>query len=137
MLPAFEKYCRLIAGFADRHKDIRSSGLTVYTIGPMTAEVEGQLLFNDDYTLDVWKLIDLSARAIRSYSYELIHKDERVLWHDPTDHPHIPALQSTNPHHKHVQPNIRHNRVPAPNICFDQPNLPNLIEEVAALLSSA
>lgn len=137
MLPALEEYCRLIADLADRHEVIRSSTLTVYTIGPMTVEVEGQLLFDDEYTLDVWELIDLSARAIRSYSYELSHKGERVWWYDPTEHPHIPALQSTSPHHKHVQPDIKHNRVPAPNIHFDRPNLPALIEEITALLRAA
>jgi len=68
MLPAFVEYCRLIAGLADQFPTIRYSTLTVFSIGPFAAEVEGQLAFESDYVLDVWELIDLSTGAIRNYS---------------------------------------------------------------------
>ena len=53
MLPAFEEYCSLIASLPDRFPSIQSSTLTAYTIGPFAAEVEGQLIFEADYVLDV------------------------------------------------------------------------------------
>jgi hypothetical protein len=52
-------------------------------------------------------------------------------------HPHIPALQSTHPHHQHVPPDIKHNRIPAPGISFTKPNLLHLIAEVETSASSA
>jgi hypothetical protein len=48
----------------------------------------------------------------------------------PFEHPHIPELASTDPHHKHVRPDIKHHRIPAPDLSFTHPNLPFLIEEV-------
>lgn len=78
MLPPFEDYCTQIARLPDQFSSIRSSTLTVYTIGPFAAEVEGQLIFDSGYELTVWELLDLDTRTIRSYSYELDHAGERV-----------------------------------------------------------
>ena len=94
MFPTFEEYCRLIASLPEQFSSIRSSTLVTYTIGPFVAEVEGQLIFESDYTLEVWELLDLSARAIRSYSYELNSAGERVWWYDPTEHPSDLTLRS-------------------------------------------
>ena len=69
MLPDFESYCQLIAGLPDRYLSIRSSTLTAYTIGPFAAEIEGVITFEKGFVLEVWELIDLSRRAITSYSY--------------------------------------------------------------------
>ena len=80
MLPSFEDYCSLIAGLPDQFSSIDASTLTVYTIGPFAAEVEGQLTFSDGYMLNVWELLDLNSHTIRSYSYELDHAGERVWW---------------------------------------------------------
>jgi hypothetical protein len=135
VLPPFEEYCALIAGLLDQFSSIRSSTLTVYTIGPFVAEVEGRLVFEAGYILDVWELLDLASSTIRSYSYELDRDNERVWWYDPTEHPQDPALQSTFPHHKHVSPDIKHHRVPAPEISFTRPNLPVLIKEVEQQIS--
>jgi hypothetical protein len=33
-----------------------------------------------------------------------------------------------------MPPDIKHNRIPAPGMSFEQPNLPDLIEEIAALI---
>ena len=136
MLPEFVEYCRLIADLPNQHPSIQSSTLAPYTIGPNVAELAGQIFFDDDYVLDVWELLDLSTRTIRSYSYALDQSGERVWWYDPQEHPHIPELQSTHPHHKHVHPDVKHNRIPALGISFDQPNLPFLIGEVAMLLQT-
>jgi hypothetical protein len=136
VLPPFEEYCAQIAGLPDQFSCIRSSTLAVYTIGPFAAEVEGQLIFDDGYVLDVWELLDLNTREIRSYSYELDQVGERVWWYDPTAHPEDPSLATTQPHHKHVPPDIKHHRVPAPGTPFARSNLPYLIGEVERLLAS-
>lgn len=113
----------------------RSSTLTAYTIGPFAAEMEGRLTFESGYVLDVWELLDLSTRTIRSYSYELNCADERIWWYDPQPHPHDLTLASIYPHHKHIPPDIKHHRIPAPEISFTSPNLPALVEEVERLLN--
>jgi len=133
VLPPFADYCRYIAGLPDQFPSIQSSTLVAYTIGPFTAEVEGQLIFKDGYTLEVWELLDLSTGHIRSYSYDLNQAGERVWWYDPTEHPHHPHLQSSYPHHKHIQPDIKHHRIPAPELSFTEPNLAFLIQEVTLL----
>jgi hypothetical protein len=134
VLPEFQAYCRLMAGLPDRYPSIQSSTLTAYTVGPLTAEIAGEVTFAGDYVLHVWELLDLSKQVIFSYSYELDQAGERVWWYDPMDHPHDPTLRSTAPHHKHVAPDIKHNRVPAPEISFARPNLPTLIEQIEPYL---
>ena len=130
MLPPFEAYCLLLADLPSQFSSIQTSTLTVYTIGPFAAEVEGKLIFRDDYVLYVWELLDLSTGTFRNYSYELERKGERVWWYDPTEHPNDPSLAQTHPHHKHIPPDIKHHRVPAPGLSFTRPNLPFLIEEI-------
>jgi hypothetical protein len=135
VLPPFEEYCALIASLPERFPLICSSTLTTYTIGPFVAEVEGQLVFEAGYVLDVWELLDLSSSTIHSYSYELNCGDERVWWYDPTEHPHDPDLQSSFPHHKHISPDIKHHRIPAPELSFTHPNLPALLQEIEQQIS--
>jgi len=67
---------------------------------------------------------------VRNYSYEIYVAGEQIAWYDPFEHPNIPELASTHPHHKHIQPDVKHHRVPAPGISFTEPNLPFLIEEI-------
>ena len=98
------------------------------------AELEGQLTFEAGYVLDVWELLDLPTRTIRSYSYELNCAGERIWWYDPTEHPGDKTLSSSYPHHKHLPPDIKHHRIPAPELSFARPNLPVLIEEVERLV---
>lgn len=136
MIPSFADYCTLIAGLPNRYSCIRSSTLSPYTIGPFAAEIQGRLVFERGYVLDVWELLDLDKRLICSYSYELDHDGERVWWYDPTEHPHDPTLRISYPHHKHVAPDIKHHRIPAPEISFTNPNLPMLIEQIESLLRS-
>lgn len=134
MLPSFDDYCQLIADLPNQHPHIRRSTLSVYTIGPSVAEVEGKVTFSDGYVLDVWELLDLATQTIHRYSYEVRRNDETIWWYDPQEHPNNPTLASTHPHHKHVPPDIKHHRVPAPNISFTEPNLPILIQEIEEAL---
>jgi len=130
VLPDFESYCQLVANLPNRYPSIRKSTLKGYTIGPFAAEVEGVITFERGFVLEVWELLDLSTRAITSYSYAVDRDGERMWWYDSQSHPNDPTLASTDPHHKHVHPNIKRNRITAPGVSFDQPNLPFLIEEV-------
>ena len=98
-------------------------------LGPTLAKLEGQVTFAGDVILDVWELIDFEAGCIRSYSYEISQAGEKIAWDDPFEHPHIPELVRTSPHHKHIPPDIKHHRVPAPGSSFEQPNLPTLMQE--------
>jgi hypothetical protein len=129
-LPDFQTYGGLIYSLQERYPRILRSTLVLATIGATLAKLEGQVIFADDVVLDVWELIDFEAGHIRSYSYEIYRAGEKLAWYDPFEHPHIPELASTYPHHKHVLPDIKHNRIPAPRISFEQPNLPTLIEEI-------
>jgi len=68
MLPSFKDYCLLLAKLPEQHDFIQSSTLTAYTIGPLVAEVMGEVTFVEGYVLVVWELLDLSSQTIRSYS---------------------------------------------------------------------
>lgn len=104
MLPGFATYCHLIADLPRQFPSIQTSTLTVYTIGPFVAEIEGQLCFEEGYVLDVWELIDFSTSLIRSYSYAVDCFGERMWWYDSQSHPDDPTLAATHPHHKHIHP---------------------------------
>jgi len=69
------------------------------------------------------------------YGYEVWRGNEELYWYDSQPHPSDPALQSTDPHHKHIPPDIKHHRIPAPKMSFTQPNLPTLIREIEALIN--
>jgi len=96
--------------------------------GPTLAKLEGQVTCAGDVRLDIWELIDFEAGRIRSHSYEIYQAGEKIAWSDPFEHPHIPALASTYPHHKHIPPDIKHHRVPAPGSSCAQPNVPTLMQ---------
>lgn len=81
-----------------------------------------EIIFPDEVILDVWELIDFEIGRIRSYSYEIYRTGEKNRLYDPYEHPHIPELASTYPHHKHILPDIKQHRIPAPRISFDQPS---------------
>src|SRR2546422_4329389 len=74
--------------------------------------------------------LTLRLAAYAATATKSIQAGEKIAWYDPFEHPHIPALASTYPHHKHIPPDIKHHRVPAPGISFEQPNLPTLIQEI-------
>ncbi len=129
-VPDFHTYGELIYSLPELYSKIQHSTLVLATIGPTLAKLEGQITFEGEVILDVWELIDFESGRIRNYSYEIYRAGKKLAWYDPFEHPHIPELASTHPHHKHVFPDIKHNRVPAPGISFEQPNLPTLIEEI-------
>lgn len=80
------------------------------------------------------KDLDFDDELITAYGYEVYRAKEKLYWYDDFPHPHIPALASTHPHHKHVPPNIKRNRIPAPGLSFARPNLPQIVEEIEALI---
>jgi hypothetical protein len=129
-IPSFSAYSELVYSLPETHASVRHSTLVLATIGATLAKLEGQVTFENDMVLDVWELVDFDARRILSYSYEIYRAGEKVAWYDPFEHPDVPELASTYPHHKHVPPDIKHHRIPAPEISFEEPNLPGLIEEI-------
>jgi Family of unknown function (DUF6516) len=128
--PDFQTYSELIYNLQERYVSIQRSTLVLATIGSTLAKVEGQITFAGDVLLDIWELIDLAMGRLRNYSYEIYQAGEKIAWYDPFEHPQIPELASTYPHHKHIPPDLKHHRVPAPGISFEQPNLPTLIAEI-------
>ena len=129
-IPDLQGYGALIYSLQERYPSIQHSTLILATIGPTLARLEGQISFDGGTVLDVWELIDFADRRIRNYSYEIYQAGEKIAWYDTFEHPHVPELASTYPHHKHIPPDIKHNRIPAPGISFERPNLPALIEEI-------
>lgn len=130
LFPDYRTYSRLIYSLQERYPGIQTSTLVLAPIGRTLAKLEGQVNFKDKVVLAVWELIDFDLGRIRHYSYEIYQAEKKIAWYDPFEHPHIPELASTYPHHKHIPPDIKHNRVPAPEISFEQPNLPSLIEKI-------
>ncbi len=130
VLTNFRIYGEFIYTLPTHYPSIQQSTLVLANIGRTLSELQGQLQFANDVMLDVWELVDHVAGRILNYSYEIYQAGEKLSWYDPFEHPHIPELASTHPHHKHVYPNIKHNRIPAPGISFEQPNLPLLIQEI-------
>ena len=126
----FQTYAELIYSLQEHYSIVQRSTLVLATIGPTLAKLEGQVTFEGDVVLDVWELVDFEAGRILHYSYEIYQAGEKIVWYDPFEHPHIPELASTYPHHKHVPPDIKHNRIPAPGISFEEPNLLFLIQEI-------
>lgn len=126
----FRTYAELIYSLQEHYSIVQRSTLVLATIGPTLAKLEGQVTFGGDVILDVWELVDFEAGRILHYSYEIYQAGGKIVWYDPFEHPHIPELASTNPHHKHVPPDIKHNRIPAPGISFEEPNLLFLIQEI-------
>lgn len=129
-LSSLRSYGELIYPLPDRYPSIQRSTLVLAPIGRTLAKPEGQVTFEGDVVLDVWELVDFNEERIRHYSYEIYQAGKKIAWYDPFEHPEIPELATSYPHHKHVPPDIKHHRVPAPGISFERPNLPTLIEEI-------
>lgn len=123
-------YSAFVYALTERHPFATGSTLTLAPIGATLAKLEGRVECQAGIHLEVWELIDFSARRIRSYSYEVYRGAEKLCWYDPWEHPEIPALASTFPHHKHLPPNLRDNRLPASGISFESPNLDLVVEDV-------
>lgn len=123
-------YSAFIYALRERHPFVTSSTLALAPIGATLARLEGRIECQGGIHLEVWELVDFAVRRIRTYSYEVYREGEKVCWYDAWEHPEIPALAATFPHHKHVPPNLRDNRVPAPGISFESPNLDVVLVDV-------
>lgn len=132
-------YEEFIYSLRQRNAAIQQSTLVVIPLGPRSAIAEGELVFPNGYRITVQEQLTLDAGrvVIDFYGYELWRGSTKLAWYDPQPHPHIPALASTHPHHKHVPPDIKHNRIPAPSMSFTQPNLPVLIQEIESLIQAS
>ena len=123
-------YSSFVYALAARHPFVTRSTLALVPIGATLAKLEGRIECRGGIHLEVWELIDFAAKRIRTYSYEVYRGDEKICWYDSWEHPEIPTLATTFPHHKHIQPNLRDNRVPAPGISFEAPNLDVVLEDI-------
>ena len=123
-------YSGYVYALRERHPFITGSTLTLAPIGATLAKLEGRIECQNGIHFEVWELVDFAAHSIRTYSYEIYREEEKLCWYDPWEHPEIPALAATFPHHKHVPPNLREHRVPAPGIGFVSPNLDVVLEDV-------
>jgi len=124
------RYSAFVYALGERHSIVTGSTLTLAPIGATLARLEGRIEFHGGMHLEVFELIDFAAHRIRTYSYEVYRAGEKVCWYDAWEHPEIPELKATFPHHKHVPPDLRNHRVPAPGISFESPNLDVVLEDV-------
>jgi hypothetical protein len=125
-----QEYESYIYALPSLHSEIEKSTLILLPIGRYLAKITGEIFFKQDIRLKTLQVVDFGRSEILRYSYSVFRGEEKLYWYDPQPHPHIPALASTHPHHKHTPPDIKHNRVPAPGLSFTQPNLPFLIQEI-------
>ena len=123
-------YSAFIYSLAERHPHITECALQLAPIGATLARLEGKIECQGQLRIEVFELIDLVQHRFRTYSYEIYRGAEKICWYDPWEHPEIPSLSSTFPHHKHVPPDLRNHRVPAPGISFAAPNLDVILAEM-------
>ena len=128
-LSSLSEYSRFVAELLGR-SNVRSSTVAVWSDSPYTGVAEGEVLFTSGLRLRMREEVDLDARLITSYGYEVYRGEDRLYWYDDFPHPNDLTLASTHPHHKHIPPDIKHHRVPAANMSFTHPNLPALIHEI-------
>lgn len=117
---------------------VRQSTVRYIRRGASLARVTGELYFDHSIRLVVRERVVYQRLpvVIDSYGYEVWCGDEKLYWYDSQPHPNDPALQSTEPHHKHIPPDIKHHRIPAMEMSFNKPNLPVLIQEIEALMET-
>lgn len=127
-------YTKFLADLLNRPEVTRST-VTVWSMSPFTGVAEGEIFFSGGFRLRIREELDFDDELITSYGYEAYREAEKLYWYDDFPHPNDPTLASTYPHHKHVPPNIKRNRIPAPGLGFAKPNLPQIIEEIEALIA--
>jgi Family of unknown function (DUF6516) len=123
-------YSAFVYTLADRHVLVSNASLALVPIGATLAKLEGRIECQGGICIDVWELIDFASTRIRSYSYEVYRSGEKICWYDSWEHPELPELASTFPHHRHIPPNLRDHRVPAPGISFESPNLDTVLQDI-------
>jgi len=132
-----EDYELFLYALTDQFPSVRRSTVTLIRHGATLARVTGELYFDGGVRLVVRERLVYHRLpvVIDWYGYEVCRGNEKLYWYDSQPHPSDPALQSTDPHHKHIPPDIKHHRIPAPEMSFTQPNLPKLIREIEALIN--
>ena len=132
-----EDYELFLYALTDQFPSVRRSTVTPIRRGATLARVTGELYFDGGVRLVVRERLVYHRLpvVIDWYGYEVWRENEKLYWYDSQPHPSDPALQSTDPHHKHIPPDIKHHRIPAPEMSFTQPNLPTLIREIEALIN--
>lgn len=133
-LASVADYSQYLAELLNRPGVLRST-ITVWSASPYTGVAEGEVFFAGGFRLRMREELDFADYLITSYGYEVYREADKLYWYDDFPHPNDPALASTHPHHKHVPPNIKRNRIPAPDISFTAPNLPQIIQELEALMA--
>ncbi len=131
-----EDYELFLYRLSEQFPLVRQSTVRYIRRGASLARVTGELFFDHSIRLVVRERVVYQRLpvVIDSYGYEVWCGDEKLYWYDSQPHPNDPALQSTEPHHKHIPPDIKHHRIPAVEMSFSQPNLPVLIQEIEALI---
>lgn len=132
-----EDYELLLYTLTDQFPSVRCSTVTFIRRGATLGRVTGELYFGCDVRLVVRERVVYHRLpvVIDWYGYEVWRGNEKLYWFDSQQNPSDPALQSTDPHHKHISPGIKHHRIPEPEMSFNQPNLPKLIHEIEALIN--
>jgi len=133
MFPSRAEYEHFLYTIVEAYPAVERSTLHFFTTSATAGLLKGALWFRNGFELRVVEVIDFAAGEILDYSYTVYRGGEKFRWYDPQPHPEDAALAETYPHHLHELPDIRRNRKPALNIGFDRPNLPTLIEQMAAL----
>ena len=132
-LTSLALYSHFVAEQLNRPHVVRST-VTVWSVSPYTGVAEGEVTFIHNFRLRLREELDFADALITSYGYEVYQDQEKLYWYDDFPHPNDPILASTHPHHKHVPPNIKRNRIPAPGLSFVKPNLPQIMQELEALI---
>lgn len=132
-----EDYELFLYALTDQFPSVRRSTVRLIRRGATLARVTGEIYFDGDVRLVVRERLVYHRLpvVIDWYGYEVWRGNEKLYWYDSQPHPTDPALQRTDPHHKHIPPDIKHHRIPAPEMSFTQPNLPSLIREIEALIN--
>lgn len=133
-----EDYELFLYRLSEQFPLVRQSTVRYIRRGASLARVTGELFFDHSIRLVVRERVVYQRLpvVIDSYGYEVWCGDEKLYWYDSQPHPNDPALQSTEPHHKHIPPDIKHHRIPAMEMSFNKPNLPVLIQEIEALMET-
>ena len=133
-----EDYELFLYRLSEQFPLVRQSTVKYIRRGASLARVTGELFFDHSIRLVVRERVVYQRLpvVIDSYGYEIWCGDEKLYWYDSQPHPNDPALQSTEPHHKHIPPDIKHHRIPAMEMSFNKPNLPVLIQEIEALMET-
>lgn len=134
-LGSLAAYSNFVAEHLDRSTASRST-VMVWSASSYTGIAEGEVFFALGVRLRLREEIDFEAGLITAYGYEVYRDEEKLYWYDDFPHPNDATLASTYPHHKHIPPNIKRNRILAPWLSFSEPNLPQLIQEIEALIQT-